>query len=124
MRDMERYAGPRNVLIILAIAAAVYFVPSGGKVADTVAAVLGVAFGVVIALFAGRLYQEHRVALYSLGDHRRAILYGAIAVAMADGRGRNRVVRDPRGRRLHAVRDLPLEPPVLAPRPAVTAAAR
>jgi len=82
MRHMERYAGPRNVLIVLAIAAAVYFVPSGGRVANTVAAILGVAFGAVIALFAGRLYQEHRVALYSLGDRRRAILYGAIAVAM------------------------------------------
>ena len=64
------------------VAAAVYFLPGGGRAADTVAAVLAVGFAAAIALFAGRMYQEHRVAIYSLGDHRRALAYGAIAVAV------------------------------------------
>lgn len=82
MPHMERYAGARNVLIILAIAAAVYFIPGGGRTAATVGAVLAVAFAAVVGLFAGRTYQERRVAIYSLGDRKRAILYGAIAVAV------------------------------------------
>ena len=36
----------------------------------------------MIAYFAGRMYMEHRVALYSLGDRMRALLYGAVAVAV------------------------------------------
>ncbi len=28
------------------------------------------------------LYRQHRVAIYSLGDHRRALLYGALGVGV------------------------------------------
>jgi len=82
MSGMERYAGVRNVLIVLAIAAAVYFLPGGGRAAHTVSAVLAVGFAAAVAFFAGRMYQEHRVAIYSLGDHKRALGYGSIAVAV------------------------------------------
>jgi len=48
------------------------------------------AFLAVAAWIGSRLYREHRVAIYSLGDRRRAILYvavGAIVVLLtANGR--------------------------------------
>ncbi len=79
---MERYAPARNIAIIAAIAAAVYLLPRGGQVAETVGGILAVAFAAVIAYFAARLYREHRVALYSLGDRLRGLLYGAVGVAV------------------------------------------
>jgi len=79
---MERYAPARNIAIIAAIAAAVYLIPRGGQVASTVGGVVSVAFAAAIAYFAGRMYMEHRVSLYSLGDRLRALLYGAVAVAV------------------------------------------
>jgi hypothetical protein len=80
--SMERYAPARNIAIIVLIAAAVYYLPRGGQVAGTVNAVVGVAFGGLLALAASRLYREHRTTLYSLGDRMRGLLYGAVAVAM------------------------------------------
>lgn len=69
------------VLIILALAAAVDFLPQGGRTANTISAILAVAFGAGLALFAGRMYLEHRVAIYSLGDRDRALVYFSAAVA-------------------------------------------
>lgn len=79
---MERYAPARNVAIIAVIAAAVFLLPRGGQVAATVGGILGVAFAAAIAYFVARLYREHRVTLYSLGDRLRAVLYGSVAVAV------------------------------------------
>jgi hypothetical protein len=73
----------RNVVIIAALAAAVDFLPQGGRTANTVSAVLQFAFAAGLALFAGRMYLEHRVAIHGLGDRDRAILYGAVAVGAA-----------------------------------------
>jgi CHASE2 domain-containing sensor protein len=76
----------RNVLIIVALGAAVAFVPGGGHTADFVSAVLGVAISAAIVLILARLYRENRVTIFGLGDTHRALLYGAIGlvvVAMA-----------------------------------------
>jgi len=80
----------RNIAIILAISAGVYFIPGSSRATSTVEAVLGAAFGFAIAYLGLRLYREHRVAIYSLGDRHRALLYGAIAVGIfaAEARGR------------------------------------
>ena len=80
----------RNVAIIVAIAAAVYFIPGSSRATSTVEAVLGAAFGFAIAYLGLRMYREHRVAIHSLGDRHRAILYGAIGVAVnaIEARGR------------------------------------
>jgi hypothetical protein len=72
----------RNVVIVLAIAAAVYFVPGGGRVANTFEAALWVAFGLGAGYFGLRMYREHHVALHSLGDRHRGLLYGAVALAV------------------------------------------
>ncbi len=70
----------RNVAIVVVIAAAVYFLPGGGRAASTFEAVLWVAFGVGIAYLGLRLYREHRVTLHGLGDRYRGLLYGALAL--------------------------------------------
>jgi hypothetical protein len=71
-----------NVVIVLLIAAAVDFLPGGGRVAETLAAVLSVAFAAGLAYMGARLYRQRRVDLYGLGDRHRALLYGALAVGV------------------------------------------
>jgi hypothetical protein len=71
-----------NVLIIAAIAAAVDFLPQGGQVAAFAGAVLSLLFAAGVCLFAVRIYQERRLAIYSLGERMRSLLYGAIVVAV------------------------------------------
>ena len=87
----EQLKTARNVAILLAIAAAVYFIPGGGRAANTFEAALLVAFGVGIGYFGLRMYREHRVALYSLGDTHRALLYGAVALAVFEWVARARM---------------------------------
>jgi hypothetical protein len=72
----------RNIAIILALAALVVWAPGGGTGSRIVIQAVSIAFLAVIAWFASIMYRQHRVALYSLGDSRRAALYGAIAVAV------------------------------------------
>ncbi|MCW3058122.1 MAG: hypothetical protein JWO21_2091 [Solirubrobacterales bacterium] len=79
---MERTRTVRNIAIVLAIAAAVYVLPGGGRAASTFEAALWVAFAVGIAYFGLRLYREHRISLDSLGDRHRALLYGGVALGV------------------------------------------
>jgi hypothetical protein len=72
----------RNVAIVVAIAAAVYFIPGGGRAAGTFEAALWVAFAIGIGYLALRAYREHHVALFGLGDSHRGLLYGAVALAV------------------------------------------
>jgi hypothetical protein len=72
----------RNVAIILLIALGVWALPGGGTAADFFSALLFVLITVGLVLFAGRLYLENRVAIYSLGDRDRALLYGSAGVAV------------------------------------------
>ena len=79
---VDRWRTLRNVAIVLGLGAAVHFLPEGGRVAHTVGAILAVAFGAGIALFAARLYLENRVTIYSLGDRDRALFYVAIGTGV------------------------------------------
>jgi hypothetical protein len=72
----------RNVMIILAIAAAVYFIPGGGRAANTFEAALWVAFGLGVGYLGLRMYREYHIALFSLGDRHRGLLYGAVALVV------------------------------------------
>jgi multisubunit Na+/H+ antiporter MnhB subunit len=74
----------RNVAIILALAAAVAFIPGGGETAGLVGAILSTLIMVSLVFFAYRFYREHRLELDGLGDRWRGLLYGAIgAVVLA-----------------------------------------
>jgi hypothetical protein len=72
----------RNAAIVLLIAAAVFIVPGGGRVASTFEALLLIGFGVGIGYLGLRLYRENRVALHGLDDRYRAALYGAVALGV------------------------------------------
>ena len=69
----------RNVAIVVLIAAAVYFLPGGGRAANTFESLLWVAFGIGIGYLGLRGYREYRVALHGLGDRHRGMLYGSLA---------------------------------------------
>lgn len=77
----DRLKTARNLAVLALIAAAVYLLPGGGRAANTAEALLYVGFGVAIGYLALRLYRERRVALHSLGDRHRGLLYGALALA-------------------------------------------
>jgi len=79
---MDRLKTARNVAIVILIAAAVYLLPGGGRAAQTFVALLYAAFGVAIGYLGLRLYREHHVALHSLGDLHRGLLYGAVSVGL------------------------------------------
>jgi hypothetical protein len=77
---MDRLRVARNVAIVALIAAAVEFLPGGGRVVSAFSAALWVVFAAGLGYFAYRFYRERHVDLYGLGDRHRALLYGAIAV--------------------------------------------
>lgn len=79
---MDRFKVARNVAIVLLIAAAVELLPGGGRAADTFEALLLVGFGLGFGYLGLRLYREHHVALYGLGDRFRAVLYGSLALGL------------------------------------------
>jgi hypothetical protein len=79
---MRNTVALRNVLIIVAIAAVVYALPSGGRLAATVQAALGVALGTAFALIGLRVYRETRGRLEMLDNAHLALLYGSIALAV------------------------------------------
>lgn len=70
----------RNVLIVLAIAALVVLLPGGGSGAQVALQAVSLVFLASLGWFAALMYRQHRVALYSLGDRRRATLYASGAV--------------------------------------------
>jgi hypothetical protein len=70
----------RNIAILLALAAAVEFLPGGSRAANTFSTALGVVFAAGLAYAGIWFYRQHRVAIYGLGDHRRGLLYGALGV--------------------------------------------
>lgn len=70
----------RNVAIIALIAAVIVFVPGGGPASAFFFQAVSLLFLAAIAWVASRLYREHRMTLYGLGDRRRLILYAAVGV--------------------------------------------
>jgi hypothetical protein len=69
----------RNNALLALLALAIVAIPGGGSVAALFQNVLSLVLTALIAYFVGRLYREHRVDIYGLGDLNRGILYVAIA---------------------------------------------
>jgi hypothetical protein len=83
--------------IILALAAAVAFVPGGGDTANLFVWLIGVLFWGALAWFLARLYREYRTDIYGLGDRMRAVLYVSIAVAVLTVTATRRLWETPAG---------------------------
>jgi hypothetical protein len=71
----------RNILIIVVIAAVIVAVPGGGTGASVVIQAISLLFLGCMGWIASIMYRQYRPTLYSLGDTRRAVLYGALGVA-------------------------------------------
>jgi len=71
----------RNVVIILALAAAVAVVPGGSNASTAILQTLVAIMLGSLAFLAVRLYRERRSDLYALGERNRAILYGSAGLA-------------------------------------------
>jgi hypothetical protein len=67
----------RNIAIILALAAAVDFLPGGGNAAAAVLTALTMIFLAAIAWLLYRVYNEQQLTISSLSDVRKAGLFGA-----------------------------------------------
>jgi hypothetical protein len=73
----------RNIAIILALAAAIDFLPGGGNAAAAVLAALSMIFMAAIAWLLYRVYNEQQLTISSLSDARKAGLFGAVgAIAL------------------------------------------
>lgn len=72
----------RNVVIVLVLAGLVVAIPGGGTGANVALQAVALVFLGSIAWVGSRLYREHRVAIYALGDSRRAIVYVALGAAL------------------------------------------
>ena len=79
---MDRMRTLRNLAIIVAIGAAVYYIPGGGNVAGAFEAALWALFAIGIAYLGLRVYRERQMTLMALGDRHRGLLYGGIALAI------------------------------------------
>lgn len=76
----------RSVLIVFAIAGAVYALPSGRSSADAVGAGLSALLLAALVLLGVRFYREGRGRIEVLGDTHQRLLYaglGTFVVAMA-----------------------------------------
>ena len=71
----------RNVLIIVALALAVWLLPGGDTGSNTIYNLLTVILMAGLLFFGYRLYMEHRATIFGLEDRERGILYGAVALA-------------------------------------------
>src|SRR3954453_18392935 len=68
----------RNIAIILALAAAVDFLPGGGNAAAAVLTALTMCFLAAIAWLLYRVYHEQQLTLATLPDAKKAGLFGAV----------------------------------------------
>ncbi|HYF26128.1 MAG TPA: hypothetical protein VD931_10355 [Baekduia sp.] len=82
----------RNVLIIVALAAAVAFLPGGGRTADFLAAFLSVAVLASIVMILARFYRENRPAVFGLGERHRLLLHGALGAIVLGLAGRDKLL--------------------------------
>jgi hypothetical protein len=82
-----------NVAIILVLAGIVTVSRQASWGLGFIGQVVSLAFLAAIAWIASRMYREHRVAIYSLGGNRRAVLYVAVGVATLTFSASDRLLR-------------------------------
>ena len=85
-------AALRNIAIVLALAAVVYFAPGGGDAAALIGGLLSTAILASFVMLAARFYRERRTDIVGLGNRWRAIFYGALAVIVLAMAARPRLI--------------------------------
>lgn len=70
----------RNILIIMALAAAVWLLPGGRTGTDTISNLLTMTLFGGFCFLAYRLYMENRIMLLDLPERSRAALYASFAL--------------------------------------------
>lgn len=78
----DRRTHVRNIVIVLALATAVWLLPGGGTGTQTIYNLLTVILTAGLMFFGYRLYKEHRTTLLGLDDRMRALLYGSLGLAV------------------------------------------
>ncbi len=80
----------RNAGIVVLLALGVYALPGGRTSAAFIGALFSTLILTSLVFAAWRMYREHRVTLYSLGDRDRGMLYGGVAgiILAAAGSGK------------------------------------
>ena len=78
----DRNTHIRNFAIVLLLAVAVWRLPGGGTGAETIRNIFSVLFLGGMFFFGYRLYMEHRDTILGLEERQRALLYGALALAV------------------------------------------
>ena len=73
---------PRNILIVVVIAVAVYALPGGGTAAGVAEGFVSAGFAVAIWFALVYVYRNFRVTIFSLGDRYRGMLYGGLAAIL------------------------------------------
>jgi uncharacterized membrane protein YjjP (DUF1212 family) len=74
----------RNFAIIALIALAFTALPGGDPTLNVILTLLSIAFFAGIALFAYRLYHEHKFTIDSLSERQRIVLYGSVGLAFVN----------------------------------------
>jgi hypothetical protein len=69
----------RNFGIIVLIALVIVAIPTAGRIAGVIQALLSIALAALIAYFVARLYRDRRIDVYGLGELDRGILYASLA---------------------------------------------
>src|SRR3954468_9035822 len=82
----------RNIAIVLALGAIVYFVPGGGNAAALIGALFSTAILAAFVMLAARFYRERRTDILGLEDRWRATLYGALGVIVLAMAARPRLI--------------------------------
>ena len=70
----------RDIAIIMLLALAVAFAPSGGNVAEAILTAITMGFLAAIAWTVFVLSRQNQLTLATLSDARRALLYGALGM--------------------------------------------
>jgi hypothetical protein len=84
--------GLRNAAIVVLLALAVYAIPGGKTSAAFIGGLFSTLILVSLVFAAWRLYREHRITLYSLGDRDRGLVYGGIGAIVLAAAGSNKLL--------------------------------
>ncbi|MDQ3936759.1 MAG: hypothetical protein M3340_19245 [Actinomycetota bacterium] len=79
---MRRFETLGKFGIVALIALVLFLLPGGGDALGVILTLLTITFFTLIAVFAARLYREHRFTIESLSERERMVSYGSVGLAL------------------------------------------